>query len=143
MAGSSLKVRVRRIAIWQLVLATTAAFVDIAVLRLSTAGTGGSSITPAPLDTTDSASGATAMSLPTGKGTETTTLMGGIAYFAQTILATVQPAPSLVWEYDADRSRSKPIIIPAGTSNGIAIKLGPATAGASVQISVTLDESNF
>src|ERR1035437_699489 len=53
MAGSGLNVRIRRIAIWQSTVATTAAIADLAIVRLTSAGTGGSAITPAPLDTAD------------------------------------------------------------------------------------------
>src|SRR5262245_59859384 len=70
MAGSSLNVYVHRIALYQLGLATTAAYGQINIFRLSTAGTGGTAFTPAPYDTNDAASGATSMTLPTVKGTE-------------------------------------------------------------------------
>ena len=58
MAGASLNVYVTRIRVYQFGLATTAAIVPLAILRLTTAGTGGTAVTPAPLDTTDSAVGA-------------------------------------------------------------------------------------
>jgi hypothetical protein len=49
--------------------------------------------------------------------------------------------PILVWDFD--RPRSKPLIIAAGATNGIAVKNLNAIAAATVFINVWLDESNF
>lgn len=142
MAGASLKVRVRRIEIYQSVVATTAALGSLSIFRLTTAGTGGGAVTPALLDPADSASGATAMTLPTAKGTEGTRVWLGIVYWLQTVSAsTPLPQPSIV--IDFDQPRAKPLIIAAGTSNGIAIKNETAIAGASVRIVAWISESNF
>ena len=141
MAGASLKVRVRRIEIGLQTLATSAALADIAIYRLTTAGTGGTAWTPAPLDPSDPAAGATAMSLPTVKGTEAAQLYRQAAPFTQTITAT--PAlinPFWVWEAGI---RQKPIVIAAGAANGIAVKMIPATAGATVWVNAWIDESSF
>src|ERR1044071_6233690 len=71
MAGTTNPVFIRRIKIWKSVPATTAALIFFQLLRLTTAGTGGGTITPQQHDSTnDSAAGATAMTLPTVKGTE-------------------------------------------------------------------------
>lgn len=141
MAGASLKVRVRRIEIHQQTLATGAALADIAIYRLTTAGTGGTAFTPAPLDPADAASGATSMTLPTVKGTEAAQIYRAAAPFTQTITAT--PAMSNpVWVWDAD-IKGKPIVIAAGTSNGIAVKVIPAVAGATVWVNSWIDESSF
>ena len=142
MAGASLKVRIRRIEIFQSVLATTAALGSWSVFRLTTAGTGGGAVTPAPLDTTDAASGATAMTLPTAKGTETTRIVLAQVYYMQTAGASSTLAqPILV--FDFDRPRSKPLIIPTGTTNGIALKNETAVAGASVRFNIWFDETSF
>lgn len=142
MAGASLKVRIRRVEISQYALATTAAIMDLALVRLTTAGTGGSAVTPSALDTSDSSSGATAMQLPTAKGTEGAFVGGGNAYLMQTAGAsTPQVQPLWVWEFD--RPRSKSLIIAAGTANGIAVKNLTAHAAGGVRINVWFDESNF
>ena len=65
MAGASLRVGIRRITIYQRTAANTTRQVRFAVFRLTTAGTGGSAITPLPLDPASAASGATAATLPT------------------------------------------------------------------------------
>ena len=143
MAGASLRVRIRRIELYQVGLATTAAFGQIFVVRLTTAGTGGSNLgAPVILDTSDGAVGATAMTLPTAKGTEGTIIHAGAAYYIQTAGASsTVVAPFYV--IDFDRSRSKPLIIAAGAANGIAIKTGSAIAAATVNMSVWLDETSW
>lgn len=141
MAGASLKVRIRRIEIFQVVLATTVSFIDFQLWRLSTAGTGGTAYNPAPLEPGDVA-GATAMTLPTVKGTETTQICSVQPVLLQTLGASAdltQPRAVI----DFDRPRSKPLIIAAGAANGIAIKNGGGVAGASIMVNVWLDESNF
>jgi hypothetical protein len=142
MAGASLKVRIRRIEMYQHGLATTASFTAMQLFRLTTAGTGGTAFTPAPLDPGDAASGATAMTLPAVKGTEAAAVAGGSAYLVQTAGAsTAFPQPILVWDFD--RPRTKPLIIAAGAANGIAVKNIGAIANASVSFMVWLDETNF
>jgi hypothetical protein len=142
MAGASLKVRIRRIEIWQQVMATTAVMMQVSLVRLSTAGTGGTAITPSALDPADAAAGATSMQLPTVKGTELLTFAVGSMYMMQTVGAsTPLVGPGLVWDFD--RPRSKPLIIAAGTTNGIAIKNQTAVAAANVHINIWFDESNF
>ena len=142
MAGASLKVRIRRIEITQQTLATTAAFGVISIYRLTTAGTGGTALTPALLDPGDGASGATQMQLPTVKGTEGANVYTAAAYFMQTAGASsIMPVPMFVADFD--RPRSKPLIIAAGTTNGVAIKMETAIAAAVVRVDIWFDESNF
>jgi hypothetical protein len=141
LAGASLKVRIRRIELWQSAAATTVTVMDLVLLRLSTAGTGGGTITPVPLETTDTVS-VTGMSLPTGKGTEGVTLARATPVMTQTFGASQQgTGPLVVWDFG--QLRSKPVIIAAGTSNGIAISNNTAVAGGVVTIDVWFDESNF
>lgn len=141
MAGASLKVRVRSIEVFQIGLATTAAVTYIELYRLSTAGTGGTAVTPRPLDTTDAASGATAMALPTVKGTESLQIALKSFIAIQTVGAsTVMTGPSVVFNFD--QPRTKPLIIAAGAANGIALKfLG--NAGTTFQANILFDESSF
>lgn len=142
MAGASLKVRIRRIQLYQVAVATAAVLMDLRILRLTTAGTGGTALTPAPLDTSDSASGATAMIQPTVKGTEGVTLWNGAAYMMQTIAAS-SPATEPIVDLDFDRPRSKPLIIAAGATNGICLKNITAVAAGQYAVVVWFDESNF
>lgn len=137
MAGSTLKVRIRRILVEQAALATTAGTVRFSILRLTTAGTGGTVIGVRPYDTADAAAGASCMTLPTVKGTEGNGMMVFNRSFAQ---AHPWSTPSILWEA---RPNAKPLIIPAGTGNGIALKNIIATAAATVSFFVEFDESSF
>ena len=141
MASSSLNVRVRRIRLEQSGNATTGVVCAFQLFRLSTAGTGGSAITPAPFDTADSASGATAQTLPSAKGTETTMLMQTQLVMRQAVSATGAQVDDAYEWYQLPGT--KPIVIPAGTSNGLALKVINATAGATVTVSIEFIETSF
>lgn len=143
MAGSTLNVYIRRIVITQYLVAATAAMARLQIYRLTTAGTGGGSVTPSPLDTTDSASGATAMTLPTAKGTEGAELWRTGAAFIQTVGAGTFPGATILADWDFERMRTKGIRIPAGTANGIAVKNVDAVASGGVNVTVLLSEANF
>jgi hypothetical protein len=142
MAGSAFKVRIRRIEMYQMAMATTAATMELRLHRLSSAGTGGSAHPPTVLNPADSASGATCMTLPTVKGTETTIVAWASPYMMQTVGASAQLSqPTVVWDFD--RLRSGPLIIAAGVANGIAIKNITAIAAATMFFNVWFDESAF
>lgn len=142
MAGASNKVRVRRIEIYQSVMATTATILGLGIYRLSTAGTGGTAYGVNPLDPSDGAADATAMSLPTVKGTEGALLhLGGMLMMQTLGASTLLTLPGYVLDFD--RRRSKPLMIAAGTANGIAVKNTAAIAGGSVNITVWLDLTTF
>lgn len=144
MAGASLKVRIRRVEVGLVGLATTAAIASLNIYRLTSAGTGGTAQTPSPLDPADSASGATVMSLPTAKGTEGVKIASAWPIIYQTVGAsTISPVGGIVALWDFDRPRSKPLVIAAGAANGIAIKSEIAIAGASVAFNVWFDEVPF
>lgn len=136
MAGASLNVRIKRIVITQAAAATTATNAQIQIVRLTTAGTGGTSQTPAKYDNGDAAAGATAMTLPTAKGTEGTFLYAA----AMSYVSALPNAREWRWE---EHPGMKPIIIPAGTANGIAIRNGAAVAAGSVVVAVEFTETSF
>jgi hypothetical protein len=141
-AGASLNVRIRRIEVRQQANATAASINSIQVLRTTTAApTGGAAVTPSPYDTTDAASGAAARTLPTAKGTEAAVLYLIPWTFRQTV-ATAGDQADNVWEW-YQKPGMKPIIIPAGTTNGIAIKNVAAVAGATMTITIEFVETNF
>ena len=141
MAGSSLRVRIRRIRFEQSGNATTAAALPVSIYRLTTAGTGGTSVTPRPLDPADAAAGATAMTLPTAKGTEGVMLLRTIVLMRQG-LATAGSTADDVWIWE-QHPGEPPIIIAAGTSNGIAIKSEGAVAGATCIPAIEFVETSF
>jgi hypothetical protein len=141
MAGSALNVRIRRWKIKQVANATTAQATTVSLYRLTTAGTGGTAVTPAPMELADGASGATARTLPTAKGTESTELMRIPLVWRQAVSATAAQADDgYEWE---QHPYGKPIVIAAGTSNGIAFKTNSAVATCSVTIIVDFVETTF
>lgn len=142
MAGASLRVRIRRIEVHQAGAVTAAAIGLFSLVRLTTAGTGGTALTPAPMDTSDAASGATAMTLPTVKGTESTQITLGAAYMMQTIGAST-PLANPIYVVDFDRPRSKPLILQAGATIGVALKCITALAAGTVTVQWWLDETSF
>lgn len=142
MAGASLRVRVLRIEYYLDTPATTVALGVVSLVRLTTAGTGGVAIGVNAFDPAEAAAGATAMQLPTTKGTEGTTLWNGTMKFLQTLSASDDLLqPRMVWDFD--RLRAKPVIIAAGTANGIVIRQDSAIAGANARISVLIAESSY
>lgn len=141
MAGASLNVRIRRIRFEQSGNATTAAIGILEIWRLSSAGTGGTAVTPAKLDTGDAASGATAMTLPTVKGTESVLVMRSALIYRQAVSATAAGVDD-AWEW-VQQPGQKPLIIPAGAANGIAIKSGSAIAAGTVIPYVEFVETSF
>jgi len=142
MAGSSLNVYVHRIQVFQHVAVTTAAFVSFALLRLTSAGTGGTTAALNVFDTSDATAGATAQVLPTSKGAESTCVWDSYAYMMQTVGAsTPMPAPMLDVTFDS--LRTKAIRIAAGTSNGLVLSNRTAAAGGSVSIVAFFTESSY
>jgi hypothetical protein len=134
MAGASLHVRIRRITITQQVMAGAIADQRIQVFRLTTAGTGGTAVTARPFDTGDVAAGASGMTLPTAKGTEGTQLLDRSFILASAAIPTT--GNRFEW---IQAPNGKPIIIPAGAANGIAIKnvSGVATATCNIEVEFT------
>lgn len=143
MAGASLKVRIRRIEIWQQAAVTAASLFDLLLYRVTTAGTGGAAGAVQPLDTADVAAGATVSTLPTVKGTEAANpIARAFPYLIQTIGAST-PFTNPVAAWDFDRPRSKPLIIAAGAANGIVIKNTNASAAGALVFNVWLDETSY
>lgn len=135
MAGPLNRVGIRRIVIDQVANGTTQQ-TTLQVRRLTTAGTGGTSYTPAVYDPTDTTD-VTAMTLPTAKGTEGTVLWNGARLFHATA-ATVGLNPVL--DLDFSRTRTKALWIPAGTSNGLCIKNVTGVTSATVFVWVEFIE---
>ncbi len=140
MAGSTLNVKVRRIRVEQSANATAAAVTGLQVWRMSTAGTGGGVLTPAKFDVADAASGATAMTLPTAKGTELTQLFQFAMVWRQAVSATTAQVDD-AWEW-AQLPGQKPLVIAAGTTNGLCIKSTAAVAGLTLNCTIEFIEQN-
>ena len=141
MAGPSLNVRIRSIRIEQAGLITAAAIFLASFVRLTSAGSGGSALTPSKLDNSDLAAGATAMQAPTANGTEGAVLATRTLWPIQT--ASTAGAPGGIWTEWRQDANNKPIIIPAGAANGLAIKNVNARAGLTVYVSVEFVETSY
>lgn len=139
MAGAALNVRIHRIRIYQTVNVTTLAFYVFEVWRLTTAGTGGTVVTPSKFDNGDAASGATAMTLPTVKGTEGAQL-DSLAF--PLVAATTAGQPSPIWEWNQSVI-GKPYIIPAGTANGIVVKNVTNAAAGQCKVVIEFTETSY
>lgn len=121
MAGASKRVILRRLRLWQVVVATAAAIKQWELVTLTSAGTGGGTITPRSTDPADGAAGATCMTAPTVKGTEAN-IIGDWEQNAWTAVPTTGLLPAFIDESWTD-PYAKPPTIAAGTSNGLALKL--------------------
>ena len=102
---------------------------QIGLLRLSTAGTGGTALTPSAHDTADTYAGG-AMTLPTAKGTE-----GAQIHYHYFNIPTAFPS-SAVYEriYWEAHPRAKPIIFGTAVTAGIAWKITTGIASATISI---------
>ena len=137
MAGATNYVRIRRIYVQQTGLAGAVNTFVLQFFRLTTAGTGGTAVTARPYDSSDAAAGATGMTRPTTKGTEGVQLgLLRVPLFA----AYPVTSPPAVWE---QHPGMKPLIIPAGTSNGIALKISTGVASSTIDVVVELVETSF
>lgn len=132
MAGSLNRVVLRRLQVSQIVNAGAETRCVFQLLRLTSAGTGGTSYTPAAVDPVDTATAATAMTAPSAKGTEGTVLWTQARTIPDTALTnTTEP---LLIDLDWRDPRTKGPVIAAGTSNGLALKNITAVATATVHI---------
>lgn len=142
MAGASLNLYLRRLLVYQVVLATTAAISEWQLWSLTTAGTGGTVQTIYKLDTADAAAGLTAMTLPTVKGAESNRLWTGTAMVTQTV--PTAGGDLLLIDLDFDKMfRGKGPRVAAGVANGLALKNTTAHAACAVAVTAYWSEANF
>lgn len=137
-AGSSLNVRIRHIFLEQHNLAGTATATPFELLRTNTTPSGGTAITMGKMDSADATAGFSAASLPSTKGTETGVALLG--WSIELLAAVPRALHQIEW---SQHPGMKPIIIPAGTTNGIALKVISAVATASVSGFIECVETNF
>ena len=117
--------------------ATAAGRCGFDVYRLSTAGTGGTAVTPAPYDTADTYGGG-AMTLPSSKGTLGANLLTTHLWLDDGS-PTAASAP-FVW---TPPPGGKPIIIGTATTSGIAINNTYAVSGGRVDVVVEFYTTSF
>ena len=139
MAGATLPVLVRSISVLQLAAISAVATRELQLWRLTTAGTGGSAVTPRPFSTAAAAAGATAMVKPTANGTQGVQVGTRSSWFGTAAIPTV--GAGMLWDFT--KEGMQPLIIAAGTANGIALTNSVADAALSVTIEVVFTEINF
>jgi hypothetical protein len=131
MAGATNYVAIERVRVKQVTIGT-AGILSLAVLRLTSAGTGGGVVTPRPFDSADSAADATAMTLPTVKGAEGVQL--DQIDFPLIVARSASVEPEYVWTPPVGM---KPWIIPTGATNGLCFKAVAGIATDTISIVVT------
>lgn len=141
-AGASLHLKIRSIFVKQAGNAATATVLTLELRRISTvAHATGTAITPSPLDPASGASGFSARSLPGTKGTEGVLIGTRSLPIRQAVLATAaQTDHQFFWDFD--RLREPGIVCPAGSSNGLALKILGATT-ATFNVEAVVSEQNF
>lgn len=140
MAGGTFRVSLRRIVIWQVGNANATAKIQLQLLRLTSAGTGGTAYTPARLDPASGAAGCAGMTLPSSKGTEST-IIDQWEPLIHATSTTVGVNPILDHYWDIDRVQTP--YITAGTSNGLAFKCVPSDSTATLRMVATVTESGY
>lgn len=144
MAGASNPVRIRRIRVYQRVLITTANEFSWDAIRITSAGTGGTAVTPRPMNTGSAAAGATAaQGVPNAThGTAGVTLWTGRLWAIQTVGAGGSPGPGPMDEW-VQSPNSEPMTIPAGIANGIALRVSTGRAGITCDVLVEFVELTY
>lgn len=127
MAGTSKRFALRRLKLWLTAAATAAAIKQMQLVLLTTAGTGGGAITPCAIDRADTTFSGASQTLPSSKGTESD-ILWEFDCAAWAAVPTTGILPPIIDEEWDDRG-SKSIVIPAGTSNGLALKLITSDGG--------------
>lgn len=131
-SGAAKTTRVHRVIIFQPGLQTTAGLRVLQLLRTTAAGSSGA-VTPQKLDPTDPAFTGIARAKPT-PGTEGAVLLE-IPIFVPTAVAAFTPI-----SVDLEALLGKPVEIPVGTANGVALKDPGATGGASFSAALVVSE---
>lgn len=135
-AGASEKLRVYRIRVQQAAIASAGDLLVFGISRTTSAGTGGTVLTPHPHETTDAAS-ASAISKPTGGAA----LGVEIGRRFAPLLSTYPMGTFTEW---VAVDGVKPIVIPAGTANGLAVvALGTPAGTPTVNVEIVFSAANF
>jgi hypothetical protein len=133
-ADGTLYTRIKRIYVEQVGAAGSATLAQLQIVRVSTAGSGGSAITARGRDSADSYSG-TIQTLPSSKGTEGNILLNKRLALSNTAATTANPNN---WEWKAEtQTGQKGITIGSATTDGVVLKIITGIASATVDISIT------
>ena len=128
MAGANNRLTLVYLRVTQVAVASAAAVKGFGLYRLTTAGSGGTAVSPRKLNPASGNAEATAMTLPTVKGTEGELVVADSgAAFAAVPSTGILPA-IVKWDWRG-ALRSEAPEIAAGTSNGLALKLLTSDGG--------------
>ena len=141
MAASSMHLHVVRVRVEQMAPVGTAAYTDLQLLRITTAGTLGTAVTPTKLNNGSAATGV-GMSgiLNANRGTAGASIFQRAIEPIQTAPAGGGPTP--FWEWTKSEYGSA-IVIPGGGSNGIAIRNGHARASLTLNVEIEFFEATY
>lgn len=137
MAGAALKVLVRRITIYQAGLPAAGVNFILDIFRVTTAPTGGTAVTPSPMDTADAASGATSAYLPGVAGA----LGVRVGVATMQLSATAGLGGKAEWTFPPIGPKS--LVIPAGVTNGIVIRNASGANTGSVVAEIVFSEASY
>ena len=130
--------RLHRLKVQQVTLAGAEALAQLQIVRLETAGTGGSAVSARPFDLADTDPyGGGGMTLPSSKGTEGDVLLQERMLLIDSAIDDVG-GPYARWEWYAN-DFAKPIVFGNGTADGLALKI--VTGIATSTVDVTLEFS--
>lgn len=131
-------IRVKRFVVQQSYdFPASAAYLRVALYRLTTAGSGGGTVTARPYDAADAAYGGTIQTLPSSKGTEGTLLWAGQLYLP---VSPGGASSSMEWRQEPT---TKPIVIGASADSGLAWKVTAAVASATVDVRVLFTTTSY
>lgn len=130
--------RLRRLEIKQATAPGASGTLDLRLLRTSTAGSGGTTVSPRPFDAADTDPFAgVCQTRPSSKGTEGNQLL---QCRVQTNTTNSSSTPYL-WR--ADQANSKPIIWGTSTANGLVLKVQTGVATVTVDVELEFTVSSF
>jgi len=140
LGSESHRVLLRRLEVFQKADAAADTRIEFELVRVDTAGTSGTALTPVPTDEVDDATTAEGMTLPSSKGDEGDSL----GFRTGTVLA--EPATAghdhvLLLDYYS--ISSKPPTIAAGGTTGIVLKSITTDADATVHVVATFEEVDW
>ena len=140
-SGASKAHRVRALWVPQVGAQTTAGNRILTFRRVTSAGSGGTGLTPAPVDSGDAAFSGSCRTKGTA-GSAGTTLLTRHMWVPTTVANLANPLP--IWPPFTVGSGSattiKDVLIPAGTANGWEVNDAGATGGANMYICVAITE---
>jgi hypothetical protein len=119
---------------------SAASIITVELVRITTAPTGGTATTPAPVDSSSAAASSSGMTLPSTAGTETANTFFASSTFNLGILAgqTTPPVGPIVLYQSQPLDDLQPLRIRTATTEGLALRL-TSTGASTVVITATIE----